>query len=305
MIACGRMMTCIKKLIFGNTVMVPNCIKIGLSAILLISLALFAPGMAKAGQVEIKEGKLSIQAVRTPLQMLLKELSSEYGIVVRIDPAIDPPVTASFKNRDLEQGLEAILKPYNHVFIWSAAHPAPDHSAEKDYRLEAIHVFEPGRKDRMVSIDSSRPQISDAEARAEPAAENDNQASSETRVIIKGNKVFIPVSLGYENNEIQTSLVFDTGAGNIVLHENVARELGIDGGQASQGEGVGGIKIPIRSARLNYVRVGPYKKENLRVDIVSYDGEADDDYNGLLGMNFIRGLKYTIDFNAQVIKWNP
>ena len=103
----------------------------------------------------------------------------------------------------------------------------------------------------------------------------------------------------------KTSLVFDTGAGNIVLHENVARELGIDGGQASQGEGVDGIKIPIRSARLNYVRVGPYKKENLRVDIVSYDGEADDDYNGLLGMNFIRGLKYNIDFNAQVIKWNP
>jgi predicted aspartyl protease len=55
--------------------------------------------------------------------------------------------------------------------------------------------------------------------------------------------------------------------------------------------------------RLTTVEVGPHTKRDLRADIVAYRGTADADYNGLLGMNFIRGLKYTIDFEHQTIRW--
>ena len=51
--------------------------------------------------------------------------------------------------------------------------------------------------------------------------------------------------------------------------------------------------------------IGPHTKKDLRADIIAYQGEVDARYNGLLGMNFIRGLKYTIDFDNQVIQWLP
>lgn len=104
-----------------------------------------------AGQIEINKDRISVQAQRIPLQDLMKQLSDDYGITVRIDPAINPAVTISFSNRDLQDGLKAIIKPNNHVFIWRKA----DDSGSA-YALKEIQIFQPGQKDRMVSIDVPR-----------------------------------------------------------------------------------------------------------------------------------------------------
>jgi len=270
--------------------------------LIFFAMGLHAP--LAAYQVEITGNKISIDANQIPMRELLKKLSADYGIVVRMDPDINPLISVSFRNRVLEDGLKALLKPYNHVFVWKTSAPSSDASAGPSYKLEEIHIFRPGRKDRMVNIQKpapSEPPAAQSQPDAEPAAPS--ELLPETRVIIKNNKVFVPVTLGYENNQIETTLIFDTGAGSIVLHADVARQLGIEQGQAAQGEGVGGIRIATQTTRLSYVQVGPHKKENLRADIITYEGTADQDYNGLLGMNFIRGLKYTIDFNDQVIRW--
>jgi len=271
---------------------------------LLISLAMSLPTPLSASQIEINGDKISIEANQTPIQELLTQLSANYGITVRIDPDITPLITVSFKNRELEDGLKAILKPHNFIFIWKTSTPATGGSPNPTYTLDEIHIFKPGQKNRMVNIqkpDQSIPSDTQSQPKAEIEAET--EPLPETRVIIKDNKVYVPVTLGYENNEIETSLIFDTGAGSIILHANVAQQLGIEQGQVSQGEGVGGIKIATHTTRLSFVQVGPFKKDNLRADIITYEGAADADYNGLLGMNFIRGLKYTIDFNEQVIRW--
>jgi hypothetical protein len=275
-----------------------------LECILLIFFAAGLHGPLWASRVEINGDKISIEANQVPLRELLKELSSNYGITVRIDPNINPLIKISFNNRELEDGLKTVLKPYNHIFVWKTRSPAGDGSTGAGYKLNEIHIFNPGQKDQMVDIrrpDQSTPP--DEQSRPDAEQEPEAEPLPETRVIIKDNKVFVPVTLGYENHEIETTLIFDTGAGSIILHANVAQQLGIEQGQISQGEGVGGIRIATRSTRLNYVQVGPFKKENLRADIIAYEGAADADYNGLLGMNFIRGLKYTIDFNDEVIRW--
>lgn len=259
-----------------------------------------------AYQLEIREDKISIEANHVPLRELMRKLSADYGIIVKIDPDINPLITASYKNRKLEDGLKALLKPYNHIFVWKTSATASDGSKEAGYHLDEIHIFKPGQRDRMVSIQEPARTTQDDEA-SEPGAEQEAEIEgpSETSVLIKNNRVFVPVTIGYDNNEIETTLIFDTGAGSIVLHANVAQQLGIEQGKASLGEGVGGIKIPTNTIQLSYVQVGPHKKENLRADVITYEGDSDTDYNGLLGMNFIRGLKYDIDFDAQVIKWQP
>jgi predicted aspartyl protease len=271
----------------------PDLALLPLVAILLV---LWAAMPCHAFQIEIRDNKLSVQAKDVPLQTLLKQLAAEYGITLRMDPAINPLVTASFTDRDLKDGLKSILRPYNHVLIWRPANDDPGLSSNAPYRLDEIHVFRPGEKRSMVAFEVPPEQ---PESESEPTTPD----VVETPVIIKGNKVFVPVTLTYGDNEVNTTLLFDTGASSIVLHPSVAEELGIEEFQASRGQGVGGVPITTRMTRLTSVEVGPHTKRDLRADIVEFRGTADTDYNGLLGMNFIRGLKYTIDFEHQTIRW--
>ncbi len=266
----------------------------GLWPIALFLLVFLAVVPCHGFQLEIEGSKLSIQAHRVPLQFLLKRLAAEHDITLRMDPSINPTVSASFTNRDIEAGLRSILRPHNHILLWKTASVYGQSTSTPSYYLDEIHVFRPGEKSRMIEITTPPKQA----AKASPPP-------VETSVIIKGNKVFVPVTLTYGDNEVQTTLLFDTGAGSIVLHQKVADELGIDEFEPSRGVGVGGVQITTQKTQLSSVAVGPHKKENLRADIVEFRGPEEAEYNGLLGMNFIRGLKYTIDFENQTIQWTP
>lgn len=259
-------------------------------------LPLFMVAEARAFDLQISEGKLTVSAEKVPLQDLLRVLSYN-DIIVRIDPKINPSVSAAFSNRDLEQGIKSILKPHNHAFIWKPTPPTPENQ-NRSYQLEEIHIFRPGEKDRMVVIEPA----------GEPQPDQITEAV-ETEVVIKNNKIYVPVSLVYQERRIETTLVFDTGAGGMVLHENLAEELGIDQSVPSTARGVGGVKIETRLAQLNNVIVGPHEKKNLRASIVTHQQdpgqEPDALYNGLLGMNFLRGIKYVIDYDNQTIRWLP
>jgi predicted aspartyl protease len=257
----------------------------------------FAPGPGLyAFDLEITDDRLTIRAVNVPLQDVLKRLT-DYGIAIRIDPEINPQISATFENRVLEDGIKALLKPQNHVFFWKRTQSRQGGAPAETYRLNEIHVFRPGLKGRMINFDPT----GDTAAPAKPEA----VALPDTKVSIQENRVLVPVTIGYQGETVETTLIFDTGAGSIVLHDTIAEQLNIQDTQTSTGIGVGGIEIQARTTRLDFVQVGPHKKENLRADIVTYQGAPDAAYNGLLGMNFIRGLKYTIDFNNQVIQWSP
>jgi hypothetical protein len=265
-----------------------------LNPVIAIILSIILGGPGHAFQIEIKNHKLSIEADQVPLQDLLKQIAADHDIIVRMAPSINPPVSASFDNRNLEEGLKTILKPHNFALVWKSNPKFAGNPSEPPYLLTQIQVYRPGQKSKMIDINASF---------GSPPAETGDVL--ETRVAIKNNKVFVPVILAYDGREVQTTLLLDTGASSIVLHQNVADQLEIDDFKESQGEGVGGVKIPTRTTRLSYVTVGSNTKENLRADIIDYHGSADGNYNGLLGMNFLGGLKYTIDFERQTIRWNP
>ena len=124
----------------------------------------------------------------------------------------------------------------------------------------------------------------------------------ETPVSIDGNRVLVPVTVSYSGKTTEAKLLLDTGASIVTLHRNFADILKINGTQKSTMQLAGGQLISADIARLGYISVGPNKKKDIFVSIIDQMGKKAD-YDGLLGMNFLRNLRYEIDFEKSVIRW--
>jgi hypothetical protein len=120
-------------------------------------LVFYSPSACFAGliSVNLEENTLSVTAKNITLHTILRELAAE-GIIVRIDPTINPLISINFTKRSIEQALESLLKPASYTLLWEAE---PLTTGNPSIRLAEIQVFQSGKKERMKKLQIRRKEV--------------------------------------------------------------------------------------------------------------------------------------------------
>ncbi len=140
--------------------------------------------------------------------------------------------------------------------------------------------------------------------RREEAARAKELQSLMTPVVIRGNQVLVPVEISYRGRRASLSLLLDTGASSTVLYHTAVEKLSFERGEQGVAQLAGGHMVATLKVRLSSLKVGPLELPDWPAVILEQRGPGSG-FDGLLGMDVLRRRHYQIDYQQQLLLWQP
>lgn len=112
--------------------------------LLCTSLLLSWTSVGTCSDLALHGDRISLHVRNIHLQTILREFT-QLGIAVQIAPSINPLVTVSFDNRELQQGLKSIIHPYSYALLWKPGNKTTGAKTS----LAELQVFARGKRSAM------------------------------------------------------------------------------------------------------------------------------------------------------------
>ncbi len=121
------------------------------------------------------------------------------------------------------------------------------------------------------------------------------------RFIENNGLIFIPITLGYDNNVCQISdCILDTGSAGTVIDTSLIPFNHKIPGVLKRLHGIGGHQDVV-SQYVDFIQIENCRLENIQIEF----GDIENTFgiNGILGTNLLRFMKLYLDFNQHMIEF--
>ncbi|SHJ10629.1 clan AA aspartic protease, TIGR02281 family [Desulfatibacillum alkenivorans DSM 16219] len=184
-------------------------------------------------------------------------------------------------------------------------HMTPAEKAALEARRERERAYRQMRREQLLEAQRERQKMQQLQNKADAATANDVRGShGYTAVTIANNQVVVPVQFRFKGKTVTASMLLDTGANRTLINKDVGERLGLkpeDGGMTGI-QVVGGGLLPAMDIPVDEIRVGPNKRKNMNVLVL--ERRAAGGHDGLLGMDFLMGYKFHVDYDKQRLVWS-
>ena len=113
--------------------------------VICLSLSLAVKGTTSKSIIDLQGERLTLSVVKVPLRTILNALGDQ-GIAVKIDPRINPLITANYSDSPVEQVFAGILDDTSFSLLWELK---KNQAGTNEISLTEIQIFTSGGKDLM------------------------------------------------------------------------------------------------------------------------------------------------------------